>query len=70
MKKKKEISDEQFKNQVIFTIKGMQANLEKINKMFPITEKCINVHTIGIVLHLDDVIAQIKGYSDQIVRKP
>lgn len=63
---KKPISDKQFKNQVIFTIKGIQANLRRIHKMFP--EAGLN--GVGVIMDLQYTISMIKIYKGQIVRKP
>jgi len=68
--KVRNVSDLQFKNQVIFTIKGMQANLEKIDKMFPITSGCENVTVDKTITHLHDLIRQIKQYNGEIIRRP
>jgi len=68
--KVRNVSDLQFKNQVIFTIKGMQATLEKIDKMFPITALCENVLINPAMEGLDNIIRQIKQYNGEIVRRP
>lgn len=64
---KKPVSDKQFKNQVIFTIKGMRANISKIRKMLPGTS--INPYLYAS-LHLEHIIHDIKSYEGRIVRKP
>jgi len=61
---KRKVSDAQFKNQVIFTIKGMQANIKKIQKMFP------GILVMSTVHNLNNVIYQIKGHKGPIIRKP
>lgn len=67
---KRKVSDAQFKNQVIFTIKGMQANIRKINKMFPNTFKTYGFGRNDPIIYLNYLIAQIKSYNGLITRKP
>ena len=67
---KRKVSDAQFKNQVIFTIKGMQANIRKINKMFPYNFKIYNLGCKDPILNLNYLIARIKFYKGSITRKP
>lgn len=65
-KLKRIVTDAQFKHQVIFTIKGMQANLKKIEKMFP--EAALRRH--NCIGDLFGVIDDIKNYKGVIVRRP
>lgn len=72
---KKPVSDKQFKNQVIFTIKGMQANVRKIRKMFPREFKLPpDVKPVDTYQHtvlcLQFIIDEIKFYQGKIIRKP
>lgn len=65
-KPKRGVTDAQFKNQVIFTIKGMQANLAKIHKMFPEA----GLGMLGTIGYLEHTISCIRSYEGSIVRKP
>lgn len=65
-KSKREVTDAQFKNQAIFIMKGMQANLRKIYKMFPEGR----LPGIGCIMDLEYTIRLIKKYRGCIVRKP
>lgn len=64
---KKDVSDDQFKHQQIFVLRGMQSNIKKIHKMFP-----DNYHLFyEAMTALHPVCEHIKNFpAEKIVRNP
>lgn len=69
---KKEVSDLQFKHQVIFTIEGMKANLGKIGKMFPegTFGRYVDDRIVSMYKEIHHLIIDIKCYDGKIERRP